>query len=280
MNNTVYKINDINLEKIWGQKIIDNKTIGEIIKFEINEERSNIVTDIKGNNYSLYDLYNSNKKDIIFGKRYHNVNKFPYLIKFIFSSQKLSVQDHPKEKKETWLFLKDNCKILIGLKEKINKDKINVDYLLKNVNVINMPKYSFAVVEPGTIHSIYEDNAVCEIQNNYDVTYRYYDWDNNRKLTQEEFIDSATFDKFDVEKNTWREFSSYNSANFDMQKYSIKGEIGFSKVDYCQIIIVLEGTGLLKVGDESIEINSEESLLIIPNIDYSISGDLNILVIS
>ena len=169
---------------------------------------------------------------------------------------------------------------MLGLKEGLSRDNLAVETLLNNSNVLEMSKYSFAVVEPGTIHSILEDNAICEVQNNCDITYRYYDWDNNRKLTQEEFIDSAIFDKFDIEKNTWSEFSSYNSSNFDIQKYSIKGEIGFSKVDYCQIIIVLEGKGLLKVGDESVVINSEESLLIIPNIDYSISGDLNILVIS
>ena len=277
MNNTVYKINDINLEKIWGQKIIDNKTIGEIIKFEINEERSNIVTDIKGNNYSLYDLYNSNKKDIIFGKRYHNVNKFPYLIKFIFSSQKLSVQDHPKEKKETWLFLKDNCKILIGLKEKINKDKINVDYLLKNVNVINMPKYSFAVVEPGTIHSIYEDNAVCEIQNNYDVTYRYYDWDNNRKLTIEEFIQNGDFDKYDLKKNIWNDFKKYKSEKFDIKKYSIKRKKKILKKDCCQVLIILEGNAIL---NNKINISSDEAYLISANTEIEISGNVEILLIS
>ena len=71
--------------------------------------------------------------------------------------------------------------ILIGLKEGLEKDKIAVDTLLNDANVIEMPKYGFAVVEPGTIHSIFEDNAICEVQNNCDITYRYYDWDNNRK---------------------------------------------------------------------------------------------------
>ena len=280
MNNKVYKINNINLEKIWGQKIINNKTIGEIIKFEINEERSNIVTDTKGNKYSLYELYNSNKRDLIFGKKYHNINKFPYLIKYIFSSQKLSVQDHPKEKKETWLFLKDNCKIMIGLKEKINKDKLNVDYLLNNVNVINMPKYSFAVIEPGTIHSIFDNNAVCEVQNNYDVTYRYYDWDNNRKLTKEEFIENADFNKYDLKKNVWNNFEKYKSEKFNIKKYSIKRKKSFNKLSYSQVLIVLEGKAILKTDKETINISSEESILISANTKYTIVGSVEILLVS
>ncbi len=280
MNNKVYKINNINLEKIWGQKIINNKTIGEIIKFEINEERSNIVVDSNGNKYSLYELYNSNKRDLIFGKKYHNINKFPYLIKYIFSSQKLSVQDHPKEKKETWLFLKDDCKIMIGLKEKINKDKLNVDYLLNSVNVINMPKYSFAVIEPGTIHSIYENNAVCEVQNNYDVTYRYYDWDNNRKLTKEEFIENGDFNKYDLKKNVWNNFEKYKSDKFNIKKYSIKRKKSFNKLSYSQVLIVLEGKAILKTDKETINIPSEESILISANTKYTVVGNVEILLVS
>ena len=86
--------------------------------------------------------------------------------------------------------------------------------------------------------------------------------------------------KFDVDNNIWNDFSSYNSANFDMKRYTIKGEIGFSKVDYCQVLIVLDGNGILKANGEEININPEESFLIIPNVDLTISGDLNILLIS
>ena len=99
MNSTVFKIVDINIEKIWGLKKIDDKIIGEIVKFEINEERSNIVVDNHGNKYSLYELYSSSKRETYFGQKYTNTEKFPFLIKYIYSAQKLSVQVHPKEKK-------------------------------------------------------------------------------------------------------------------------------------------------------------------------------------
>ena len=280
MNNTVYKIEKINLEKIWGQKIIENKTIGEIILFEINEERSNNVLDSKGNKNSLYKLYTSSNKENIFGKKYHNVDKFPFLIKFIYSSQKLSVQNHPIEKKEAWLFLKDNGKILIGLKNKLKKEELSVDKLLDSVNIIEMPKYSFAVIEPGTIHSIFENNAVCEVQNNYDVTYRYYDWDNNRKLTREEFIENGDFNKYDLKKNVWHNFEKYKSDKFNMKKIDIKKMKSFPKLSYCQVLIVLEGDGVLETLSETINLDREESYLISANTKYKITGNVKILLVS
>ncbi len=278
--NAILKINDINLEKIWGQKKIDNKIIGEIIKFEINKERSNTVSDNLGNSYNLYELYTGPKKEKIFGEKYLDVDKFPFLIKYIYSSQKLSIQNHPIEKKETWLFLKDNSKILIGLKNKLEKEALSVDKLLNNVNIIDMPKYSFAVIEPGTIHSIFENNAICEVQNNCDVTYRYYDWDNNRKLTREEFIENGDFNKYDLKKNVWHNFKEYKSDKFNMEKIDIINNKIFSKLSYCQVLIVLEGNGILKTSSDTLNLKSEESYLIGANTEYTITGNVSILLVS
>ena len=279
MDGVFYKIIDINIEKIWGSKKIDDKTIGEIIKFEINKDRSNNVLDSLGNSYNLYQLYDGPKKELIFGSKYSTSDKFPFLIKYIYSSQKLSIQVHPKEKKETWLFLKDNAKILFGLKDDVSKEKLSIENLINNSNIVEMPKYGFAVVEPGTIHSILEDNIICEVQNNYDVTYRYYDWDNNRKLTQNEFIENASFDKYDIEKNSWYDFKEYNSSNFRIERLTIHSENNFQKVDYCRILIVLEGNGVLNSSKESITISSNDSYLIISNVEYTITGELDVLLI-
>ena len=280
MNSSIFKIIDINLEKIWGSKKIDNKIIGEVIKFEINEERSNNIEDYLGNSYNLYQLYSNSQRETVFGSKYYNKDKFPFLIKNIYSSQKLSLQVHPKEKKETWLFLKDNSNILLGLKDEIKMDETTVENLLNKSNMIKMNKYSFAVVEPGTIHSIFEDNDVCEVQNNYDVTYRFYDWDNNRKLTQEEFLTNANFNKYDIDKNTWNSFTEYDSSNFKIKKIKINKDNYFQKVDYCQVLIVLNGKGVINTNNESFVINQDESYLIIANVDYSITGDLDVLLIS
>lgn len=225
----IYKVISIDVEKIWGAKKTNKKVIGEVIKFEVNNQQSNYIEDDNKNIYSLYQLYISPQKEEFFGKEYLRRKQFPFLIKYIYSSKKLSLQVHPKSKKETWLFLKDNSKILLGLNKSIKKKNLNLDAILSNSNIITCNKYDFAAVNPGTIHSILENNVVCEVQNNYDVTYRYFDWDNNRKLTQKEFVENARFSKFNMKKNIYHNFKRFKSSNFKINKVNIKGEKYFGK---------------------------------------------------
>ena len=275
----VYKIIDINIEKIWGSKKIENKNIGEVVKFEVNENQSNNIVDNQGTKYNLYKLYSSNQRKNFFGKKYLNEDVIPFMIKYIYSKKKLSLQVHPKEKKETWLFLKNNSKILIGLKNNLKTNQISTDYLLSNTNIVNCNKYDFAIVDPGTIHSILEDNCVCEIQNNYDVTYRYYDWNNNRELTQKEFVENARFKKFNMGKNIKRKFKKYKSQKFKITKLEIKQIKTLKTTNHFEILIVLEGKGNLIVNDEKLELNQNDTYFILPNAKCTILGSLKILVI-
>lgn len=279
MNDKIYKIIDITVEKIWGAKKLDNKTIGEVIKFEVNEQESNYIEDANKNIYSLYQLYIGPQKKVFFGKKYLKEKQFPFLIKYIYSSKKLSLQVHPKEKKETWLFLKDNSKILLGLNKKIKKKNLSLDDLLVNSNIITCKQYDFSVVNPGTIHSILENNVVCEVQNNYDVTYRYFDWDNNRELTKKEFVENAHFNKFNIKKNIYHNFKSFKSSNFKMKKIDIKCKKYFHKKKYCQILLVLDGNGTIKMVNDSLKIQKDETYFILPYSNYTVFGNLKVLII-
>ena len=53
----IYKVISIDVEKIWGAKKINKKVIGEVIKFEVNNQQSNYIEDDNKNIYSLYQLY-------------------------------------------------------------------------------------------------------------------------------------------------------------------------------------------------------------------------------
>ncbi len=275
----IYKVISIDVEKIWGAKKINKKVIGEVIKFEVNNQQSNYIEDDNKNIYSLYQLYISSQKEEFFGKKYLRRKQFPFLIKYIYSSKKLSLQVHPKSKKETWLFLKDNSKILLGLNKCIKKKNLNLDAILSNSNIITCNKYDFAAVNPGTIHSILENNIVCEVQNNYDVTYRYFDWDNNRKLTQKEFVENARFSKFNMRKNIYHNFKRFKSSNFKINKVNIKGEKYFGKKNCCQIVLVLNGNGTINIANKSLKVKKDETYFILPYSDYTIFGNLDILIV-
>lgn len=275
----IYKVISIDAEKIWGAKKINKKVIGEVIKFEVNNQQSNYIEDDSKNIYSLYQLYISPQKEEFFGKKYLRRKQFPFLIKYIYSSKKLSLQAHPKGKKETWLFLKDNSKILLGLNKSIKKKNLNLDAILSNSNIITCNKYDFAAVNPGTIHSILENNIVCEVQNNYDVTYRYFDWDNNRELTQKEFVENARFSKFNMRKNIYHNFKRFKSSNFKINKVNIKGEKYFGKKNCCQIVLVLNGNGTINIANKSLKVKKDETYFILPYSDYAIFGNLDILIV-
>ena len=275
----IYKVISIDVEKIWGAKKTNKKVIGEVLKFEVNNQQSNYIEDDNKNIYSLYQLYISPQKEEFFGKEYLRRKQFPFLIKYIYSSKKLSLQVHPKSKKETWLFLKDNSKILLGLNKSIKKKNLNLDAILSNSNIITCNKYDFAAVNPGTIHSILENNVVCEVQNNYDVTYRYFDWDNNRKLTQKEFVENARFSKFNMKKNIYHNFKRFKSSNFKINKVNIKGEKYFGKKNCCQIVLVLNGNGTINIANKSLRVKKDETYFILPYSDYTIFGNLDILIV-
>lgn len=275
----IYKVISIDVEKIWGAKKINKKVIGEVIKFEVNNQQSNYIEDDNKNIYSLYQLYIGPQKEEFFGKKYLRRKQFPFLIKYIYSSKKLSLQVHPKSKKETWLFLKDNSKILLGLNKSIKKRNLNLDTILSNSNIITCNKYDFAVVNPSTIHSILENNVVCEVQNNYDVTYRYFDWDNNRELTQKEFVENARFSKFNMKKNIYHNFKRFKSSNFKINKVNIKGEKYFGKKNCCQIVLVLNGNGTINTVNKSLRVKKDETYFILPYSDYTIFGNLDILIV-
>lgn len=275
----IYKVISIDVEKIWGAKKINKKVIGEVIKFEVNNQQSNYIEDDNKNIYSLYQLYIGPQKEEFFGKKYLRRKQFPFLIKYIYSSKKLSLQVHPKSKKETWLFLKDNSKILLGLNKSIKKKNLNLDAILSNSNIITCNKYDFAVVNPGTIHSILENNVVCEVQNNYDVTYRYFDWDNNRELTQKEFVENARFSKFNMKKYIYHNFKRFKNSNFKINKVNIKGEKYFGKKNCCQIVLVLNGNGTINIANKSLRVKKDETYFILPYSDYTIFGNLDILIV-
>jgi len=124
---------------------------------------------------------------------------FPLLIKFLFTSEKLSVQVHPQDdyarrvensrgKTEMWHILsaEPDATIALGFKKPVTESHVRtsidageVEELLNWVPVKAGDTY-FA--EAGTVHAIGAGITLCEIQQNSDVTYRLYDYGRGRDL--------------------------------------------------------------------------------------------------
>ena len=140
-----------------------------------------------------------------------------YLVKFIDTTDNLSVQVHPdddyarklqeKGKTECWLILesKENAGIFLGLKPDVTKKEFKTALdnglaLDKFLNFIPVTKGDFFYVPAGTIHAIGSGVTLCEVQQSSGITYRVWDWNRKgldgkpRELHIEQAMDVLNFD--------------------------------------------------------------------------------------
>jgi mannose-6-phosphate isomerase len=121
------------------------------------------------------------------------------LIKFLFTSDKLSVQVHPDDddarqhenslgKTEMWHILRADpgAQVALGFKEPISARELipaaKSGAIMSMLNWIDVQPGDTYFVSPGTVHAIGSGLALCEIQQNSDVTYRLYDYGRKREM--------------------------------------------------------------------------------------------------
>jgi len=275
----IFEVIDINTEKIWGKKI-DDKKIGEVFKFGIIPSKANDIIDINGKRNNLAILYNNlNDRRLYFGNAYKNVENFPFLIKYIYAFDRLSIQVHPKGKNESWLFLKDNSSIIYGLNKDLNINKCDKDTILNSLNQITVNKNDFISVDSGTIHCILENSEICEIKDNCDTTYRIHDWGRNRKLTEEEFMENACFDKINADDKLIKNFSKFSNYKYKIYKYNILRKKKFYNKEKCSVITVLKGNGVINSEQTTMNIKEGKTYFITSNCLYDIKGNIEILFV-
>jgi mannose-6-phosphate isomerase len=121
----------------------------------------------------------------------------PILVKFLFTSGKLSVQVHPagprpQGKTEMWYILRaaPGARIALGFREPVSRERLRdaarsgeIESLLAWFAVKAGETY---FTPARTVHAIGAGIALCEIQQNSDVTYRLYDYGRPRELHLEQ----------------------------------------------------------------------------------------------
>lgn len=125
--------------------------------------------------------------------------RFPLLIKFLFPTEKLSVQVHPDDegaakvgqpcgKTECWYVLKADHGAQVGLGLKPGTSKSEVEVAIREnrmehlLNWIDVREGDMIYVDAGTVHAIGGGAVIVETQQNSDTTYRLYDYGRPREL--------------------------------------------------------------------------------------------------
>lgn len=128
------------------------------------------------------------------------------LVKYIFTSEKLSVQVHPSDaetlaaglgrqgKEECWLIVDaDPGAVLgIGFRRKLDKQAIRAAALDGSIEELlewhPVRAGDFFYIPAGTVHAIGAGVSLIEVQQNSDITYRLYDYGRPRELHLDEGV--------------------------------------------------------------------------------------------
>jgi mannose-6-phosphate isomerase len=139
---------------------------------------------------------------------YENCARDELLVKYLFTSDRLSIQVHPDGaaaraagypagKDEAWLVLhaEPGAVIGLGLRRKVSKRRLReaaLDGSIEKLIDWRPVKAGDSFYSPaGTIHAIGGGLSLIEVQQNVDLTYRLYDYGRPRELQLDEAVEAA-----------------------------------------------------------------------------------------
>ncbi|NOW48428.1 mannose-6-phosphate isomerase [Novosphingobium sp. SG751A] len=140
------------------------------------------------------------------------------LVKYIFTSENLSVQVHPNDaqtlakglgkqgKEECWLVLsaEPGAKLGIGFHGQIDEDRMRaaaMDGSIKDQMVWHeVVAGDFFYIPANTVHAIGAGVTLLEVQQNSDITYRLYDYGRPRELHLDDGIAVALGETYDLSR--------------------------------------------------------------------------------
>lgn len=193
------------------------------------------------------------------GEVWFEIAGYPLLVKFIFTTARLSVQVHPKDdyarrhhaslgKTEMWHILRadQDATVGLGLSRPLTPNElaaaVHDGSIVDLMNWVAVQPGDTLFAPAGEIHAIGGGIALCEIQQNSDVTYRLYDYGRPRELHLEHGLPASHLSPYDgrvalpvhnsffhTESLEWNHRSTYKSDHLPEH-----------------LLIVLEGSGTMK----------------------------------
>ncbi|EMD84532.1 class I mannose-6-phosphate isomerase [Pacificimonas flava] len=137
------------------------------------------------------------------------------LIKYLFTSEKLSVQVHPTDadaraagykrgKEEAWLILavEEGATVGLGTVRPLSAEDLRAAALDGSIEELidwkRVTPGQFIYSPAGTVHAIGPGVTLVEVQQNVDLTYRLYDYGRPRELHLDEGVAAATAEPYEI----------------------------------------------------------------------------------
>ncbi len=284
INKSLISLSPHVVTKVWGGsrlaklKNINSQKIGETWEVSIHPDGPSCSNDSK-----LSDMISP--------------EQLPYLIKFIDTSDNLSVQVHPDDdyaaknenssgKTECWLILDAGEKsgIYLGFKKDVDprtfdQSVTSGEDLTKYLQFHPVKRGDFFFVPAGSVHAIGSDVFLCEIQQSSGITYRVWDWNRMgddgkpRQLHIAKAMDVLRFENsfndlktFKVKKELLKHVGStelIDHPQFNVELFNLetghKLEVVAGPGPRYSALVALEGSLIL---DEKDQLNAYNSLLL------------------
>jgi len=197
---------------------------------------------------------------VLVGESARETERFPLLIKFLFSREKLSVQVHPDDdaarraglacgKTECWYVLaaEPGAQVALGLKPGVTREQlgraiqeVRAEELL---NWVDIYAGEMIYVDAGTVHTIGPGAILLETQQNSNTTYRLYDYGRPREIHVEQAL-AATKERTRAGKVPCEGTTLVASACFMVEKFSLTETRCFEAAHSPQILVVLAGSSV------------------------------------
>ena len=304
-------------ERIWGgtklksylNKPIHSNITGESWEISTVENDVSIISNGIFKGKSLIELINLHPEEILGIKVYKNFGKqFPLLFKYLDAREDLSIQLHPNDalaktrhnsfgKTEMWYVMQadDNARLIVGFKEKSNKEKyfksIEDKKLLSILDTKKVSKGDVFFLETGTIHAIGAGIVIAEIQQTSDITYRIFDFDrvdatgNTRELHNDLALEAINYNVVDAVKK-YKKIDNYvneviNCQHFTTNYIPLTDILKFElNKESFKVLMCVEGSFELKLNEEVYKYTVGDTILIPALIDsFEISGKASLLEI-
>lgn len=181
----------------------------------------------------------------------------PLLAKYIFTSERLSIQVHPNDeqaherglkegKSECWTILdaEPGAALGLGLTREVTKDELRAAALDGSIEQLMdwrpVSRGDFIFVPSGTIHAIGAGISLLEFQQNSDVTYRLYDYGRPRELHLDDGISVSSPAPFPLDRVQHLSGSERRTL-VDGPHFTLVQSNGDALCDRLRWIIPLEG---------------------------------------
>lgn len=183
-------------ETIWGGKKLtpysgsSSQNIGHLYSVFHSEYQSNEILNGPWKGRMLSEYFAANKARLHLGE----YSVFPVVIALVEAADHLSIQVHPDDqtarrlegiprgKNESWYFIEapQQKKIFNGCTCKTKDELISAikeQRISDAVDFLSVETGDYVYVEGGTLHAMSAGSLVYEIEENVEITYRFYDFD-------------------------------------------------------------------------------------------------------